>query len=63
MQREGVVVGGIHNGDKIVCDDFGYTPTTERVWWIPDTKEKFTYEDGYYYPYEGPIVHGTGYTF
>lgn len=63
MQREGVVVGGKRDGETITCEEFGYTPTTLKIWWLPDTKEKFSYEDGRYYPYEGPIVHGTGYSF
>ncbi len=63
MQREGIAVGGDHDGETIVCDEFGYTMDTNKVWWISETKEKFTYEDGRFYPYDGPIVHGTGYTF
>ena len=42
---------------------FGYTPDTMRIWWLPATKEKFSYEDGCFYPYDGPVIHGTGYTF
>lgn len=63
MQREGTAVGGDRNGETITCEEFGYTMDTRKVWWIAETKEKFTYEDGCFFPYDGPIVHGTGYTF
>ena len=54
MEREGTVCGGEHDGD---------TPDTMRIWWLPATKEKFSYEDGCFCPYDGPVIHGTGYTF
>lgn len=63
MEREGRVAGGPHDGEQIVCEGFGYTPTTLRVWWLPDTKEKFLLEDDVFLPYDGPVIHGTGYTF
>ena len=63
MKREGIAVGGEHNGETITCEEYGYTPTTVKIWWIRETKEKFSYEDGEFYPYEGPVVFGTGYTF
>ena len=63
MQREGRVCGGAHDGMTITCEEYGFTPTTERIWWIPTTKELFSYEDGIFHPYEGPVIHGTGYTF
>lgn len=63
MQREGAVIGGEHDGETITCEEFGHSPATEKIWWLPETKEKFSYEDGGFIPYDGYIVHGTGYSF
>lgn len=63
MEREGVVNGGVHDGELISCEPFGYAPDTTRVWWLAQSKEKFTYDEDGFHPYEGPVVHGTGYTF
>lgn len=63
MKREGIVCGGEHDGETIACEPFGYTPTTTQIWWLPETKEKFSFENGEFYPYDGPVIHGTGYTF
>lgn len=63
MKREGVVCGGEHDGETIACEPFGYTPSTMQIWWVPETKELFSYDDGEFFPYEGPVIHGTGYTF
>lgn len=48
-----------HDGESISCEPFGYTPDTMKIWWLPETKEKFSYEDGCFYPYDGPVIHGT----
>ncbi len=63
MRREGIVRGGVRNGESITCDEYGYSPATLRIWWIPETKELFSFEDGEFRPYDGPVIHGTGYTF
>ena len=51
MEREGTVYGGEHDGEPISCEPFGYTPDTMRIWWLPATKEKFSYEDGCCYTF------------
>ena len=48
--------------ESITCEEFGYTPGTERVWWIPQTKEKFLLRSRGFQPYDGPVIHGTGYS-
>ena len=63
MKREAVVYGGEHDGEAITCEDFGYTPDTRMIWWIPETKELFSYENEMFIPYDGPVIHGTGYSF
>ncbi len=63
MQREGKVIGGAHDGEIVSCEEYGYTPATVKIWWIRESKEKFSYEDGEFRPYDGPVIFGTGYTF
>ena len=50
------------------CDRFGYTPSAQQVWWNPETKKKYLHVEisddfSYFEPYDGPVVHGTGYSF
>ncbi len=63
MEREGRACGGEHDGEMLVCEEFGYAPDTTKVWWLPHTKERFTYEDGEFFPFDGYVIHGTGYSF
>ena len=58
-----MALDGVHEGTRITCEEFGYTPSTQKVWWIPSTKEKFTLDELGFLPYDGPVIHGTGYTF
>lgn len=52
---------------ELECESFGSTMDTRPVWWNPETKKKYLYldlgDEAYFQPYEGPVIHGTGYTF
>lgn len=63
MQKTLPIVGDPLGRDEVTCEPFGYTIDASEVWWIPQTKEKFVLSWDEFRPYDGPVVHGTGYTF
>lgn len=69
MRRTAMVVDefGEEVGEETL-ERFGFTPEATQVWWDPATKRKFLHVDvsgdlNYFEPYDGPVVHGTGYSF
>lgn len=63
ITREGTACGGAHDGAVITCEEYGYAIDSTKVWWIPETKELFTYEGGEFIPFDGPVIHGSEYSF
>ena len=67
MKRTAIAMEYGEEIGEVTCDSFGYTMDARQVWWIPETKKKYLYIDlgdfAYFDLYEGPVVHGTGYSF
>lgn len=54
---------GMPERGEITCEIYGYAINTTPIFWLESTKETFTYAYDCFVPYDGPIVHGTGYSF
>lgn len=63
MQRTAPVVGDEKGREELTCESYGYTMDGDQIWWIPETKETFVFAWDVFRPYDGPVLHGTGYTF
>ena len=67
MKRTAIVIDNGEELPEVTCEEFGHNLSSQKVWWDPQSKQKYTFVDlkdfQYFEPYDGPVIHSSIYNF